>query len=413
MTANSRPGVHRATLVTRIVALIAAGAMATACAPDATSESGWQSQREVRGDTTLVTTLGGSVWSSVELVEELRIGALDGPEEYIFGFVNALTPDGAGGVYVFDGQAPALRHYDATGQYLRTLGGDGAGPGEYRDAVLGLAVRSDGRLVMRDARNNRLNVYAPDGSPSDHWRVESGLFTSNALLVDSADHMYLKILLEPPQRNKPWNIGLLHLDPTGTIVDSISPPEIAGEPTDDGSPLVPRKHWARSPFGFTVVGISRDYQFEIRHPDGRVTRVARQHTPVALLPEERAEREELNEWMRTYRAQTLTTLPGSVPATKPAYSAILAGNDGRIWVRRHVTALKMSEATEGTPEQPPSTSWGEPAVYDVFERDGTYLGEVRLPDRTSISWIDGEHLWAVQRGDLDEAYVVRYRLTTT
>src|SRR5690606_23723666 len=181
-----------------------------------------------------------------------RIGALAGLDEYIFGRIDELTPDGSGGVYIFDGQAPALRQYDAEGRYIGTFGGDGAGPGEYRDVALGLAVRSDGRLVMRDPRNNRVNVYNPDGSPSDHWPVASGLFTSDAMVLDTADHLYLKILLERPEPDRPWNIGLLHLDETGEIVDSIPPPSISGEPMDAGGTMLPAKYWARSPQGYTV-----------------------------------------------------------------------------------------------------------------------------------------------------------------
>lgn len=407
-----RPPSPTAAMFVRWVVSLGTALAVAACSRTPPDETSWRSEREVRGDTTVVTTLGGSVWSSARLVPELRIGVLEGPEEYIFGRILALTPDGTGGVYVFDGLVPALRHYDADGRYVETFGGEGAGPGEYRDAVLGMALRSDGRLVLRDPRNSRLNVYAADGSASDHWRVESGLFAPHALLVDTADHMYLKILLEPPQRNRPWKIGLLHLDATGTIVDTIPPPTIPGEPTDGGGPLIPHKHWARSPFGYTAVGLSNDYTFEVRHPDGRVTRVVRAHTPVEVLPEERAEMEAQNEWMRTYQGEFLTTLPPAVPSSKPAYSDMLAGNDGRIWIRRHVKAVRSREGKEGTPESPPRSSWVEPVVYDVFEPDGTYLGEVRLPDRTRISWIGRDHVWAVQTGEMDEAYVVRFRLVT-
>ncbi|MCZ6535796.1 MAG: NHL repeat-containing protein, partial [Chloroflexi bacterium] len=81
------------------------------------------------------------------------------------------------------------------GEFLMSFGREGSGPGEYRDVALGVAVRSDGRVVMRDPRNGRLNVYAPDGTPTDHWPVASGLFRANAMVLDHRDHMYLKILL--------------------------------------------------------------------------------------------------------------------------------------------------------------------------------------------------------------------------
>jgi len=141
----------------------------SACGQSERTTEGAETTRTIVGDTTIVRTVSGSVWGdSVTLVEEVAIGVLDGAEEYLFGQVQDLAVDADGGIYVFDGQVPALRYYDPDGKYVRTLGGEGEGPGEYKDACLGIAVRrSDGRVVMRDPRNMRMNVYNPDGSPSE------------------------------------------------------------------------------------------------------------------------------------------------------------------------------------------------------------------------------------------------------
>ena len=160
----------------------------------------------------------------------------------------------------FDWQAPALRYYDPAGTYVRTLGREGQGPGEYLDASLGMAVRrSDGRLVMRDPRNMRMNVYNADGSPSDSWRVESGLFTSGATTLDASDHMYLKILSGRPEPNKPWPIALLHLDDSGQVIDTIFPPALPPEPDEPDGVFAVRKMWALSPSGGFLVGVNETY----------------------------------------------------------------------------------------------------------------------------------------------------------
>jgi hypothetical protein len=396
----------------RCLFIALASLLGNACSENARDRGSWHGERETRGDTTIVTTSGGSVWSQAQLVEDLRIGVLEGPDELTFGRVDEIAPDASGGVYVFDGLTPALRYYDASGNYVRTLGGRGSGPGEYRDVALGLAVRRDGRIVLRDPRNSRLNVYHPDGRSSDHWPVASGLYTGNALVVDTADHMYLKILLEQPRRNEPWKIGLLHLAADGRLIDSIPPPAVVDEPTGGGGTFVPTKEWALSPLGDIIVGVPRDYTFEIRRANGKVTRVVKTYEPVQLSPEERAEHEAANEWTRTHEGDVLTSDLPPIPWVKPAYSSIETGADGRIWIRRHVNAEKREVAGQARGEGPPPRTWIEPAVYDVFEPDGVYLGEVRLPRRTSIHWLGRDHLWGVVRGDMDEAYVVRLRLQT-
>lgn len=378
---------------------------------DAPGAGSWIAERDTLGDTVVVRTVSGSVWEApARLVEEVSFGVLEGPEEEMFGQIQAIAVDGEEGVYVFDGQVPALRYFDADGNYVRTLGGRGGGPGEYEDAALGLALRSDGRLVMRDPRNGRLNLYEPDGTPSDAIPVASGLFTSRAMVLDTADHVYLKILLERPERNRPWKIGLLHLDPEGEILDTVPPPPFPGEPTTAGGAFDPSKEWEIGRFGQIVVGVSDRYAFEIRHPDGRVVRVEKAWEPVPVLPGEKADREARNDWLRERRGQFMTAEIPPVPDVKPAYASLRVGEEGRVWVRRHVRAEEVEVEPVDPDEGPPPIGWREPVIYDVFGPDGAYLGEVEAPPRTSLSVFRGDQVWGIRRGDFDEPSVVRFRV---
>lgn len=384
----------------------------TACEQSDSSTAGVETVRTVVGDTTIVRTLGVGVWGdSVRLVEEVAIGALDGAEEYLFGRVGDLAVDADGGIYVFDGQVPALRYYDSNGDYVRTLGGRGEGPGEYMDASLGVGVRrSDGRVVMRDPRNMRLNVYNPDGSPSESWRVESGLFTQQATALDDSDHMYLKILTGQPKPNEPWPMAVLHMDHLGQVLDTIVPPTLPNEPSGV-SPF--SKIWTVSRSGGLLVGVNDRYVIHHYRPDGTVLRIVREIEPVGYAPEEKAEREARDAWMIRTQGQFMTSDLPPVPDFKPFFRTILVGEDGRIWVRRSWQAEKgeavQAPAQPGR-EPPPPTSWREPAVYDVFEADGSFLGSVRLPPRVSVSVFRGDLVWGVRRGEFDESYVVRLRL---
>jgi hypothetical protein len=393
--------------------IVIAGLMGTACGGGESEHLGnWVVERDTIGDTVVVRTLSGSLWGqSATLVEELVIGVLEGEDELMFGQVQAMAPDYHGGVYVFDGQVPALRYYDGNGTYVRTLGGEGSGPGEYGDVALGLAVRSDGRLVMRDPRNGRLNGYDVDGTPWAHWQVASHLYTDRAMVLDTNDHVLLKVLLERPQRNRPWRIGLLHLNSDGLIVDTIADPRIAEEPGTAAGVFLPQKVWAWSPFGYPVVGITDIYRFEIRRPHEPDVHVERDFESVSLLSGERAAHEARNEWRRQRRDHFIISEIPAVPAKKPAYRAIYVGERGRVWVHRHVVAKPVDVDTDPRPDLPPPVGWLEPTVFDVFEPDGAYLGEVFVPDRTSIQVFSGDTLWGIRRGDLDEQYVVRLLLS--
>jgi hypothetical protein len=386
--------------------------VAAACTRDA--QGTLAAERTTVGDTTFVHVKSGSVWdTTAKLVEELRIGKLDGPPEEMFGRIGDVAPDGHGGVYLFDGQVPALRHFDSTGRHVGVLGRKGAGPGEYQDASLGLDVRPDGRVFLRDPRNGRINVYTADGRPETQIPVSSGLFTSNAMVIDTAGHLYLKILLGQIERNKAWPIGLMHLAPDGRIIDSIRPPTIAGEPTAEEDPTGGRKVWEASPHGYIVAGVTSSYRFEFRKPDGKVIRIEKDHTPVPIGPEERTEREAANEWMRKTQGRFMSADIPPVPATKPAYAGFDIGKDGQIWVRVSVPSVKRpadDDAAPASADRPPPRTWIEPATYDVFETDGTYLGRVGLPRGVRLVAHRGTEVWGAASGESGEAQLVRYRL---
>lgn len=367
-------------------------------------------ERIVIGDTTIVVA-GDPVWGdAVELVEEVSFGVLEGEPEYEFGAFLQLAVDAANGVYVFDGQVPVFRYYDASGVYVRTLGRGGSGPGEYGGDIMGPTVRArDGRVVVRDLRNARLTLYNPDGSHHASWPVASDLFTLRGMSRDKADHLYLKVTTAPIVQGGDISLGLLHLDSEGQVIDTLSPPTLPGAPPVARGPFDPSPIWEFSPLGGFWVGVSDAYLLEYRRPDGTVLRVMRDVEPVPLRPEERSEWVAFTEWLARDSGQEAP----SVPAEKPLFRAMIAGEDGRLWVRLFAEAEKEEGSEGATPpgsdELPPRT-WREPVVYDVFEPDGTYLGQVRLPLGTSLSVLQGGHVWGVRQDELGAVSVVRFRI---
>ena len=102
----------------------------------------------------------------------MSIGEFEGPEEYLFGAVAAIAVDGDQNVFVLDWQAQEIRQYDAFGDYVGRLARRGEGPGELSLADA-MAFLPDGRLVVPDQRNGRINLNPVfDG---DHvWAVTRG-----------------------------------------------------------------------------------------------------------------------------------------------------------------------------------------------------------------------------------------------
>jgi hypothetical protein len=106
----------------------------------------------------------------------------------------------------------------------------------------------------------------------------------------------------------------------------------------------------------------------------------------------------------------------------PYFAGLRVGADGRVWVPllgenvRRGGSVSMrggtGRATVSNAQRPGNTNAEEPrpALYDVFEPNGTYLGQVQIPARVSTIYRRGDHVWGVAYNEDDVATVKRYRI---
>lgn len=91
----------------------------------------------------------------------IRIGTVDGPANYQFFKARGVASLSDGTIAVLNAGEHELRFYDQTGHFIRTVGRQGNGPGEFQFPV-GLR-RSGDTLSVVDMVANRLTEIAPDG----------------------------------------------------------------------------------------------------------------------------------------------------------------------------------------------------------------------------------------------------------
>ena len=391
----------------------------------------WEATYDTIGDTLVVQTLSGSVWrDTATLVPQVSIGMFDGPEEYIFGQIVSLARGKDGTIYVMDQQVPALRVYDPDGTYRTTFGREGGGPGEYKRPDGGLNILSDGRIVLRDPANARIQVYSPEGEDLDTWRIRGGFNTSRRMIVDTLDRAYTIVLLDPEADVRDWEIGLVQVLPDGTPGDTLREPDVGYEPpriearheTKDGGvnasinsvPFSPDEVTTLTRFGYWIHGISTDYSFTLLRPEGPI-RIRKVFDPVPVAAGEKAEEE----------AYTIRNMRGTdpnwrwdgpaIPDAKPPYREIYGGEDGTIWVLVSQPGIRRDDPSydPADPEAIPD-EWSEPALFDVFERDGRYLGAVRAPEGFNARWpsplFTRDWVLATVRDELDVQTVVMFRV---
>lgn len=382
-------------------------------------------------DTVHVRIVGGSVWGdTANLVEVASLGVSDGPAVDMLGRVGSLAVSPSGEIYLVDAQVPALRKYDADGRWQVTLGRIGGGPGEYRQPDGGLAVLSDGRVVLRDPGNSRLVVYGPEGDFLDQWPLNVGGFASPRKLYRTRDdRLHSMVFLDTDRPPTQWNAGLTRYAPDGTVIDTLAIPDLHYAPPTvhadrDGRtsvfavPFSPKAPWTLSSDGDLIVGIGEQYRFTVlREAAPRV--IERDVAPVATTVAEREDQEHRLTWMmqRFFPGWRWNGPP--IPEVKPAYTSLFAGEAGRIWVVAATPGIRVANEDEAEvvqdPGARPAPRFREPVVFDLFESDGRYLGRVLAPAGLQVRpepVIRGDTVWAVHTDpDLGTPRVVRYLVT--
>jgi hypothetical protein len=375
--------------------------LTVACGGDSTSTN-WEVQRQVSGDTTTVHTVAGQVWpSGVRLTEDLAIGILDGSAPLMFGEISRLAEDRHGGIYVLDRQVTEIRHFDRTGEFLGTIGRSGEGPGEYGRRSLGMVVDPAGVLHMHDWGNGRIVRFAEDGRALDPWTLDSSFLRTvrgTWVYSDAPGRLLVTTRLDDDLSN----LGLLVLE-DGQVTDTLEVPRLPGMPQQRGGPYRIETYWSWHPEGYFVVGVSNEYSLEARRPDG-VLRIRRDVELLPVQPDEAEAWRRRFEWMEQ-QPQYRPPEGEWIPSMMPPFRGIEVGSDGRIWVQRNTHPIQIP--VDERPDAPPPVGWAQPFVYDVFEADGTFLGEVRFPERFEPHLFEAGYVWGVRRGDFDEEYVVR------
>lgn len=386
------------------------------------------------GDTTFVHSAGPR-HDTARLVPVLSVGTFDGASEAMLHQVRAFLPGRDGEVYVADGDG--LRVFDGEGRFLRRIAGVGRGPGEV-ETVWSMAEHPDGGLPVLDAGNRRITRFGPDGAPLDHWSLPADFAIWRNRTVQVLDDGRVVTELAPghPADGSPesfpldawgvWSAG-------GEVTDTIRIPAryLDGCPArgsahwrggwfdDVRVDYVAKVTWAMAKDGSVAIGCPADYEIDVVRPDGSVLRIGRDHTPVVVSSEEARRFVELQEASRTRLNPGAWSWRGpGIGRERPAYRKLHMGERGRLWVLPSFPRVEEPLPERAVEMGLPRSQWADPERrhFDVFDRDGAWLGTVRIPPGMRYEpypahpapVFDGDTVWALRTDSLDVPYVTRY-----
>ncbi len=330
---------------------------------------------------------GGPV---LKLTEELRIGEAEGRPEYAFGQIRGIAVDGRGSLYVADDKNIHVKVFDGQGVFLRTIGRQGQGPGEI-GRPYDVFINSRGEVLVPDGKNYKLHFYSTLGvSLKD---VTFGNRFPQQSVLGPRDELYVMSFGGDFDTGTYFELARLDedLNPVAVLNRVDIPPGPLKESLGGKVPL-----FCVRGDGSFVMGFSKrdEYRIDIIDPRGRLSRVVRRDFDPVPIPKDLLEKA---------KRSLPPEMPAEMPTHFPAYLRLAADDEGRIF------ALTP-------PYDPEDRSF----TWDVFDAEGRFLANVRLPGsgelmmnmRNGLFWKAGK-LYVVEEDEDGYHLVKRYRAEWT
>jgi len=334
----------------------------------------WQLAAAVLALATAMQAVASEAVPTPRTIALERLWTLGGESEAegeVFGLIADLAVDGAGRVYLLDSQLSELHVFSPDGEYLRTIGRPGEGPGDL-SAVMAVAPLADGSLCVLHGGMGRCSRFSPEGAYLGELALPDSLRsgarrlyrlrTAGSLLAVEG------VRVKAGEDGYESNTAIFTIFAEGTLH------EIAESSRRFGlSEMVVRElgtrpfRWALAPSG--PLFLVRDFGDEIEVWSPESASAQRIDCGYAHRQRSAAEKEAVLDYYRRGGGTKGATI--EVMDYEPDIAWLAVGGDGRLWVL-------SSEGRDAGGE-------GSLGVFDVYGLDGRLderldlRGEGRLP----------------------------------
>ena len=298
-----------------------------------------------------------------------RIGGDTDDEDEFFGVISQILSDDAGNVYLLDSQLNEIEVFSPDGEYLRSLGREGEGPGEFR-APTSMFFTRDGNLGVLQLAPGKIVLLTPDGEPAGEHPLpvnEDGgmmiLIGGNSrggnMVLAAAENAFAEGRFDQTRY-------LGSLNPDGTQAaryhSEVRTIDFANAVLDDKVWDTFDRRWTIGIDGrvYACTDYS-DYRIEIWNSDGtRDRNIERKYTHVKRTAEEKKIVEDL---MGLF-ANQIPNATVKISDFNKDVESIFVREDGSLWVL----------TSDGTRDLPDDTA----GTFDIFDPEGRFARQVTL-----------------------------------
>jgi hypothetical protein len=314
--------------------------------------------------------------------EMWRIGGED--DEEIFGVITDVIADDDGNFYLLDAQLSEIKVYSEDGEYLRTIGREGEGPGEFRGAFNMFRVPG-GNIGVLQTFPGKIVVLTPDGEPADDFPLPEVEVEGFRILLGAqyaGDKLAMTYMVnQPSQEGFSQNNFLALVEKDGSketrLYDQKANFTVAAAIFAEKEWDSFRNRWTAAPDGraFAAVNFGQ-YSINMWNSNGTLARVIERDYPDHVRSEEDHERL-LGIYKGFTRQIPVPNVKYELEKTWNPIQQMAAREDGSLWVL-------SSHGTQGLPD-------GVMAVYDVYDKQGHFVKQVTLKGKGDPT-VDGYFL---------------------
>lgn len=368
------------------------------------------------GDTTIVVSPADGEWGAPHVaVPVVRVRS--DQREAIFGAVFWLAPRRDGGVLVYDAkgaEGKVVRAFDSAGRFERNYGREGGGPGEYNNMRVSVAEGTDGTVIVRDG-SRAISRFTRDGRLLNSFALSG---RENWMgLVAATNGSILTFATEPARGATRSGLAtVMRYDTTGRLLDTLLPHSWVLREGRGAYSGGPRQQWQPMPDGRAVIGRSDRLAFLIVDPAGtRAPLIGEVPSAPIVLPKEAIDERRAAE----EASRKLGPNPSSAIArTEQPAGYITIDADQRIWIQKLRPPVKgepycmVAGDTPGGDQCIVTGSYHQSsAAFVVFRSDGSFLGEVRMPDGVrGPPAAQGDFAWFMQEQPDGDWALVKFRI---
>jgi len=337
---------------------------------------------------------------SLELIATIGCADCDGPEQ-ITPTAMALFDDGR--LAVLDRYAPFVRIFAPDGEFLRSFGSPGQGPGELGNDVGGMYFAGvfllpwpSGELSVLELMPAVVETFSAGGKPLWQQALELPMAAPAAQAFAPGTGTYFRHSYLPLS-DLPDVIERCVIDPAGDAEcgQLMTATELTGTPPEGARAGLAA---AATPQGDLVVADLGTYRLWVLNAEGEVVRQFGRDIPPPPKSQEELEAERAANRQRRERGREEREIDPDRPHISPA--GVQVDGAGRVWTRT------MRYTTDST-------------VFDVFDDSGIFLHEISLPVPTLLDPNQitpfvavGDRLAAIEPRPDGSARINVYRIVT-